>query len=81
MNHIKVINLRTPADSGQMKPLRFYDDPNQYETHICVVVSQFYFHMVELHENILVTVRVLHNVKRGYSNNSDVKYDFIVAKE
>lgn len=40
MNHIKVINLRTPADSGQMKPLRFYDDSNQYETHICVVVSQ-----------------------------------------
>ena len=28
-----------------------------------------------------VTVRVLNNVKRGYSNNSDVKYDFIVAKE
>lgn len=42
---------------------------------------RFYFHMVELNENILVTVRVLHNVKRGYSNNSDVKYDFIVAKE
>ena len=28
-----------------------------------------------------VTVKVLFNVKRGYSNNSDVKYDFIVAKE